>query len=371
MHKKLNSIYLITSLDGLVNSLVGIFIPVYLLTVGYDLQQVMLLFLYYAVFVFVGFCLTALLSQRIGLKKLLILRLPVFILYLYVLYNMQSPDISLVWIALLGTVNVSFFWYPMHIWFARHSDGKNTGSNVGSLFAWPQVSALVAPIVGGVIATGFGFKALFGLSMLIEVLTVIPLMYLPEHFPKVSFDFIRLKQLVKKYPQYIRLELGENIREELDGIIWPIFVYLTLKNIMSVGAIASLMAVGGIMFTFIMGRFTDKISKHKLINYGLFLTLIVWAVRIFSKDPSFIYYSTLIAGLAGILILIPLNTMVYRFAKEEKPEEFIIFRELPISIGRIVVYGLAVFMTANIRYSFALILLPTVLLFNKSRYNNT
>lgn len=363
MRKPLNSIYLIASIDGVVNSLVGIFVPIYLLSIGYTLSQVFWYFLYYAVFIFLGFYFTVFLARGMGLRTIMFLRLPFFFLFLLILRYITSAHFPLVLLALVNTVQVSFFWVPMHTWFAYHSDSGHTGNDVGGLFAWPQVGALIAPLVGGAIAASFGFKSLFFLAIVIECFSIYPLIHLPHHFPKADLHWSKFTGLFKKYPRYILWEIGENIREELEGIIWPIFIYLVFRDIFSVGVVGSLIAAGGIFFTFFVGRWADKTSKHRLMIYGMVLTVIIWSSRFLIHIPSFIYYSTLVSGLAGTLILIPLNSYVYKYAKAEVAEEFIVFRELPIALARAIVYSLALLAVSDIRWLFLLVIPASALLY--------
>ena len=83
--KELKELYLNIVLHILAISLIGIFIPIYLLDIGFDLNAVLYFFLVYWFFFMAGAPLVGKLVSRIGTKYTISMRAPTLILYLFLL----------------------------------------------------------------------------------------------------------------------------------------------------------------------------------------------------------------------------------------------------------------------------------------------
>jgi|SRR5580698_3382491 hypothetical protein len=72
--------------------------------------------------------------------------------------------------------------------------------------------------------------------------------------------------------------------------------------------------------------------------------------------PIIAFVVSAAASFAGALIAVPFNTIIYSFVREENTREFIMFREYPVAIAHILVYGAGILVSPHITYLFWLAL---------------
>ena len=63
---------------------------------------------------------------------------------------------------------------------------------------------------------------------------------------------------------------------------------------------------------------------------------------------------TAAAGLAFVVFSVPYYSLFYRIAKEEKTAAFFAFREIPVNLARIIVFGLGILIAPNLKLLFPL-----------------
>jgi len=86
----LKPIYTMHSIEGFAMSLIGIFIPIYILTLGYAISDLFVFFMvHYALLPVFGF-LAIWVAGRIGLQKTIMTRFPFLFAYLGLLFLLPS-----------------------------------------------------------------------------------------------------------------------------------------------------------------------------------------------------------------------------------------------------------------------------------------
>ena len=83
--KTLRAIYFMQMLEGIVGSLVGIFIPVFLYTLGFSLLEIFVFLIVYQISLSMGAFGAAVLARLTGFQQTFVLRLPLAYLYFFFL----------------------------------------------------------------------------------------------------------------------------------------------------------------------------------------------------------------------------------------------------------------------------------------------
>jgi MFS family permease len=175
-NKELNAIYTMHSIQGFALSLIGIFIPIYLLILGYSISQVLVFFIIYYLAGLIAAFAAIYIASKIGLRQTLIFRLPFTFVFFILLYLLDSAHIPLGIIAFFGGWQNTLYWIPVHILFTRSAKQKNIGASTGKLFAFPKIASMAGPLLGGFIATFFGFKILISVVFIILLISAFPLL---------------------------------------------------------------------------------------------------------------------------------------------------------------------------------------------------
>lgn len=361
---KINNIFAMHSIEGFAGSLVSIFIPIYFLSLDYSLSQIFIYYIIFSLSTLLFFFVSGKFANSYGLKKNLLVRYPFLFLYIFFLYQIKSDNNFLFYsLAIISSIQTAFYWFPLHYLFAYNSEEKNMGESVSKLSAIPQFISIFAPLLGGLITSFYGFKSLFIVALLIYISSFFPLLMSDEIKTNIKLDLTKIKELYNKYKRYFFAEIFENIGEEIEIIILPIFIYLTFKNIFSIGAIGTLLGLGGAAFTYFIGKKADKSNKKNLLKIGAGSLCLVWLSRYFINNEYFFYIASLVAGFMNVLVLVPFGAMIYSNAKKENIDEFIIFREIPVVIGRVAIYSICLLLVSHIKLSFFAAVFSFLLLF--------
>lgn len=380
--KNLKVIFTTHSIDGFAMSLVGIFIPIYFLTLGYPVAAVIKFFIVYYAAGIAGAFLAVYIAGFIGLQRLLIVRAPLVILFFGLMYLLGTHDINIYLIAIVGGVQNLFYWTPINILFARNTESKELGRQQSKMMIFSQMAGLLGPVLGGIIAGSLGFKYLLALVFIILAFSSLPLFFLKNaaHFsfvktlasvprlfglshphspglaesvlikPSFKFEFKKLKTLYRKYPKFFWAEVVDNMGEEVEAIIWPIFVYLSLMSIESVGLMGAAIGLGAMAFTIFIGNLSDKYKKENIIKVGAVCLGLVWLARYFTDSAFTIYLISLVSGFITVLYIVPFSTLIIQVGKLDKRilDEFFVFREIPVGLGRIIMLSIALLFVNNL-----------------------
>ena len=340
------------SIDSFAGRLLEIFVPIYLLKLNYSPKEVFVYYLIYSVSIFFVFFISANLSHRYGLKSSLFLSLPFLLLYIWMLYSLETFKFPLALIALIYGARMAFFWFPLHILLVENSKQEEIGRNLAKFHGYSRIVGIAAPFAGAFIVSTGGFNLLFIIGALVYLLSRFLIFWIPEI--RISLD-LKLREainLVRTYPKYITAEIVENTREEIEYIVWPIFVFLIFQNIFSVGIVGSLTAIGSFLFIQLVGRYTDKSDKRNLLKVGAVVAIFISLARFFFKGEILFYVLSILAGFFGVLLTIPMSAIGYGIAKKEKVAEFILLRESLILLVRSGFYILVILLVNNINYTF-------------------
>lgn len=354
MKKSLRAIYVLESVESVAATLVGIFVPIYFLQLGHSLAEVFIYYLVYSLVVMVFFFIAGFLSARIGLKKTFLIRYFFYFPLLVLLAGQDVWPININFLAVLAGISSAFYYFPFHVLFARSSQSKLLGRDVGRLQSLPQFFGIFGSLIGAAVAFYFGTEYLFLIAMAIYIASPVSLMLADDLKIGVNFDYKLVGKFFKKYPRYFWAEFFENIGEEVDGIIWPLFVFLSLNSILAAGLVGTLVSLGGAVFSYLVGKQVDKVNRRRVLRLGAVFTALLWFSRAIISSPIYFYISSLVAGFPLTLVSVPFNSIIYAQAKKEDVEEFIVFRETPIVLARLVVYALGILLVANIKLAFVI-----------------
>jgi hypothetical protein len=130
---ELNELFASISLRTFAKSLINIFVPIYLITIGYSFMTAFIFMAIGSAFHAIFSYSAAKLSARIGFKHLIMVSAPFLIIY-YLLLNyitvIQALGIPIVLIAAFGGTSNAFFWLGYHTDFAKSTTKKNSGKKL-------------------------------------------------------------------------------------------------------------------------------------------------------------------------------------------------------------------------------------------------
>jgi MFS family permease len=277
--------------------------------------------------------------------------------FLVLLAMAHTHTVPIALLAALQGLQFVLYYLPLHIFFIAGSDEGSVGRQLGLLGAIPKVVSLGAPLLAGVIAARWGFNPVFVVAAVLYALSGVPMTKLPDFESPFALSLATFRRLYARYRTYFWLEVIENIQEELDLVIWPLVVYLTVRSTISVGAASTLIATGSAVFTYLVGHRADRSDKFRLLRLGGLVMLLLWALRLGHLTPLFVFVISTLVGFAGTLVNLPFTAIIYNLARANNPRGFIVFRKVPNGIARLCVYIPAVLLASNLTNLFWLAIL--------------
>lgn len=343
----IQKLYLIHGLDSFSDSFVGIFIPIYLLTIGFSIPRMILFF---AVTHVSGLLLTVLiikLSQKYGVIHIWRYRVIFRVLYLLLITLLNFYTIPWIPIAILGGANIFWYWIPFNILSAKNLKEGHSGKLVANIKISSKIASIIAPILTVLFIFLKGFWVSFIIAALITIVQFFIMNKIDEMLHTFDFSFKNVKNILKENKKYFIGEVFENSGKETDWL-WPIVTFLQLGTIASVGAVGVLLNIGVILSSLMIGRSIDKNSKTlaTLLKVGAFINAMIWILRYFVNTNIQIYLITILAGITSVLFALPFNALMFQ-RTQTSGLEMVLVRELPVVLGRIILFSLVILFSNN------------------------
>ncbi|MDP6642237.1 MAG: hypothetical protein QGF74_02575, partial [Candidatus Nanoarchaeia archaeon] len=186
-NKNLSLDYLAISIRSLVLSMVGMFIPIYILTLGYSFNELIIFYLYIMLFRTLLVPFMGKLLPIIGVKYSIIIHFPLLVILYLTLFSSSTFGVSIYWSLIPYILSMVTFWSAFHTDFINSSDKKNRGHEVGFLWASNLGLRALGPIIAALILTFFNFDVLFIVVSIITLIAIVPLYRSKEIYPKSKF----------------------------------------------------------------------------------------------------------------------------------------------------------------------------------------
>lgn len=317
-------------------SAVMIFEPIYLYTIGFSLQKILVFFLVIYLIYYFALPLGAKFARRFGYEHSILYSTPFLIIYYFSLYGIADRP-YLIYVAIISLViQKSLYWPGYHCDFARFSSHGERGKQIGNLVVLDSIVYVIGPLVGGVLIKFAGFSSLFIVASVLILISNIPLMRTKEMFTPVPFSYKRAHKRVwqKKHRRkfWAYFGFGEEI---VVLVIWPIFIYTIIQDYFSIGLITA----GATLFTsFIIlwvGRVIDKKNERVVLKVGTIIYSIGWFLRLFVGSGFHVFLVDTLSRVSKNTIYVPITALTYSRACKGSVMKEIIFFEMTLVIGKV------------------------------------
>ncbi|MFH1358321.1 MAG: MFS transporter [archaeon] len=360
-NKEMNQLYTSVTIKALAESLIMIFVPIYLYNLGFGISAIALYYLIYfaSVFVFQYFLMN--LNYLLGLKKVLSLGTFVLIVYYLLLNYLSQGYIHYSFAALTFGLSVALYYSAFHIYFSEYSDNKREASQFSIVTSLISLATIVGPVVGAFFITNLSFSILSFIVAFLLLISTVPLFYTKDK--KIKKPEISIKNILKADTK--RKAIAYNAAGILSistSIFWPLFIFIILKSVLSLGIIISVTSLFVVIAIVVIGRLSDK-HKGKVLKLGVSSHALSWILRLLFLTPIGFFIMNLFSSISSLLIDISFSKYIYEKSKKSKNiANYFLFRELNLLTGRIAVLLIAIF-TGSIYWTFILAFFVTFLHF--------
>jgi len=338
-NREITSLYIMLAILSFAASLIGVFVPVFLYELGYEIWQILLFyFLRSAWFVVLGISLLPLL-RRMSDKMMMSLAIPFLILFFMGLSELNGGQILFWILPAAWALYMQLFWVGFHLDFSGAADEGKVGREVGLRNMFMMGAAFAGPIVGGFLIASIGFRMTFLVGSFILFLALVPLFFFPKRkMPKGLQLRSILKNLRNPKTRAYRWSAIGFANEKMGAwIVWPLFMFLILGSVEEFGALYSAGFLASVVATFLMGSVTDSGRGKKIMNRAVPLHSLAWVTRPFLRSVAGVIGLHVIGDVLFSALRVPWGSKFYRMARKmTDPGTYIFSMEIFYNLVRVI-----------------------------------
>ncbi len=329
------------------SSLIAVFEPVFFYQQNIPLWQISLFYgIHYVLYVLL-LPLGGKFTARYGLERSLALSTPIYVLYFLALALLPTLP-AMFWIGIvLLTLHKIFYWPAFHAEFSKYGNGHTRGQEM----SWQTVTTsgigVVSPVIGGIVASLFGFPTMFVLAAMTVMLASFPLLRTRESGRPSQFTYSAPWKLMRS-PLHRRMVvsmvgMAENL---VDLVHWPIFLFIVLGAVTptifsyrldpaaALGIISSITILIMTFVGFFIGKMSDRMSGRKILQLHLPFMMISYLFRPISGGLIAIFLTSTLARLAYIGVRVPMVAQLYASAHKAGPLQYAVTFEMVLAISK-------------------------------------
>lgn len=338
LSKQVEELYLNVAIMDFALSAMMLFVPIYLYTLGYALWQILG---FYALVYGVYFLISpwgARFVGKYGYEKGILIASLAYAGHFVALFMMPDLPVAFLLAAIFFALQKTFYWPAYHADFGNFSFNNDRGSEVAGLVTLDQIIFIIGPIIGGTIIKFLGFPVLFGVVILLILLSNVPIFMTTEKVKKISIGYMEQMRFTvdksRRTQLWAYLGFGE---EALAMFIWPIFIYIALTDFVEIGGIIAIATLVTSVTTLVVGKLFDRGQKNKVIVVSTLLYVITWPLRIFTKTAGSILVIDSLQRFFKNTLYVPMLADMYSRAGKDKGLLLTgVFYEQGLALGKII-----------------------------------
>ncbi len=357
-NRELNELYICVALRSFSTSMIGIFIPIYLWTIGLSFSSIFIFYAIISLFHAISVFFAGRFSSKFGFKHTIFFSIPFLILFYFLIYFASTSLLLLFSLAVIYGLQSGFFWLSFHSDFSLFSKRNERCKSTSFTKLLIKLFNVAGPAIGGLIIVLFSYEFLFIFVACLLLFSAIPLFFSKDSRPRISFSLkhVFLDQKIKDFFSLI----GYGIEIGAGQVLWPLFIFGILGySVASLGFVATISLLCSLGAIFLIGVFSGK-NRLAVLKVGALFNSALWFVKIF---VSTVFQIFLVHGFYGILrpmITIPFDSINYDTANKTNILEYITFREFVYHSGR-VFFFVAMAFILNLKIGFAIAAVASVL----------
>ncbi len=315
---QLEELYLSSAIMDFANSAIMLFEPIYLWMLGYTLQQIMGFYLLlYAVYFFAA-PLGGKFVARFGHERSIMISTLWLVAYVFALIEIKSTAWLYYIAPVLLAVQKSFYWPAYHFDFMRFSLKEERGKEYSGIWALSSLMFTLGPIAAAFTVKLFGFSTMFWSAIVLILLSSIPLFAFRAGPKREAFSY--WKSLVLPFRRrYWRNTVGYlGLGSELVLLaVWPIFISLVFKDLFNVGLLVGLSAFITAVVTLLIGKWTDRSPRTRVLSFGTVGNVGVWLLRLLSRSAPVVFVLDVLGRITHNTTYVSTTALTYDPAHED------------------------------------------------------
>ncbi|HSH56155.1 MAG TPA: MFS transporter [Candidatus Limnocylindrales bacterium] len=334
---EISEIYTSETIKTFAYSLIGIFLPIYLLQNGVSLQSLFILFILINVFRFFLELPVGHLIARFGAKHVMAISYPLSFLYIALLAVYPSYPTPLYIIAALWAIADSLHWVAYQSLFSKAKSKGKSGRQIGLMGILSISIGALVPLLGGYIAAKFGLQAVFMIAPILLLIAMVPLFQSMETVRSKRLNFSGLVPTVRR-DMVAHAALSFDVVAGM--VLWPLFIFMAVQDYFKLGLLVSLSFIPSLIAFWFAGRISDTMSKKRTLAVGAGGLFVVNAFRAAVTGYWSAFGVHALGVIVGPLLSIPLYSIFYSHADRTRRIEYTVVLEMAADASRALTFAL-------------------------------
>ncbi|MDP3881080.1 MAG: MFS transporter [bacterium] len=297
-------------------SSISIFIPIFLLDIGYSLSAVLAFYLAHVIVDIPLNFLLARLIQKIGAIKVYLIGTAAIIAFFALFAQLEMSQWYLFGsLVLLISIYDACYWVSHLYLFEKVSHKtKNISDNTGILYTIKYFAAMLGPAIGAIVLIAGSSKHLMALSIFIFILSAIPLFRMKIDHEKPSKNEVLLspKRFFKESFErrnFLSMALW-GFHKASEAVIWPVFIYITFLSLEAVAIVPIIISVTSMIFSYVAGKFAHR-NRERIIAICAIIIAAIWILRLLGYSFNFYFASVFLVGFFALFLSVSLYSNIF------------------------------------------------------------
>ena len=333
--KQMKSLMSATALLDFALAAISLFEPIYLYTLHWSLFSICLFYFGVYAAAFVLLPIGARYAGQIGFQHAIFFSSPFLIAYYLALYAIPKNPVFIVLAIAAYALQKSLYWPGFDAEMAAFGHDGERGREVSNITSLTSFAAILGPTFGGVLLGALGFSMTFAVIGLLMLLSNIPLFSIPQERARDGLPYwAAVRRVFSKEHRGFVLALCGFGEEFVALVIWPIFIFITLKGFAATGVLVSISLLLSTLAVLFIGRLSDLQSRHAVLRTGSFFTAFSWFIRPFLLGPIGVLSGDFFYRVSKSLLGVPLVAVMYERAGKGPLLERTALYEMGIFLGK-------------------------------------
>lgn len=282
---ELSELYVSMMFRSLSINMTGLFVPLYMLRLDYDVVSILTVIAWYFTFrVIFADILAAYTVAKHGPKHTMLIGYILLILSTIMFLYLPNTPWPIWLLGGLWGASASFFFIPFNVDFSKVKHSKYGGKELSYINIMDKIGSLIGPIVGGIVATLFSPQYIFLVAVIFLLASIIPLFKTSEPVQlnqKLDFKTLKADKLKNDFISVMAL----GVENSLTAMLWPlylgVFILVGSAAYAKLGILWSFSILASILSAQLIGSLIDKHQGRKLLRYSAIINGLLHIIRPF------------------------------------------------------------------------------------------
>ena len=338
-NKEMNEIYISVFLMNLAESMIGIFVPIYLYSLHYSIVSILLFFFIGHVGNVVFSLPIARIVSKIGAKHAILISTPFIIAYYFGLQILPHHSLLFFILPLGITFRSLFYNFGFDLNFIDHLDKKSIGRELSLLGILSIIATVLSPLVAGLVIAYYGYGLIFILGGIILTVSCLPLFVSRDGHPAVNFSGKNIISLLsaRQHASMVLSFTGYAIESSIGRNIWPIFLIIIFAATEKVGYVVAASAFITVVVIALAGQLTDRYNPKKLLRFGTMLYFFAWLGCLFADTATKVFFINSYKSVSERFLHLPWASMFYKIVNRDSYFRLVVARDMVYNASRVLV----------------------------------